>query len=94
MKASPADVGEVILEAAPQQGRPRHRGLDSGLVLRGNVITGIDDRHWSDGGVAIGADGRVHAAGLWEEVLAAARPSAQVADHRPHWIVPGMVDLH
>ena len=46
-----------------------------------------------DGGLLVGATGRIQAAGPFEAV-SAAHPGAEVTDLRPSWILPGLVDLH
>jgi guanine deaminase len=67
-------------------------------VLRGRVLTfveepqGVDDhqsyRFWEDGMVVID-DGTITEVGDY-----ASRPGAEVIDHRPHLIVPGLIDPH
>jgi guanine deaminase len=47
----------------------------------------------ADGGLLVGEDGRIHAAGAFLEV-AAKHPGFEAQDLRPHWILPGLVDLH
>ncbi len=47
----------------------------------------------SDGGLLIGADGRIEASGPFAQV-AALRPGAVAEDLRPCWILPGLIDLH
>ena len=47
----------------------------------------------ADGGLQVGEDGRIVAAGPFA-ALRAAQPEAEVRDLRPHWILPGLVDLH
>lgn len=47
----------------------------------------------ADGGLLVGPEGRIEAAGPFE-ALRAARPDVPVQDLRPHWILPGLVDLH
>ncbi len=46
-----------------------------------------------DGGLLVDGEGRIVDAGPFEAV-AAAHPGAEVLDLRPHWILPGLVDLH
>lgn len=46
-----------------------------------------------DGGLLVGEDGRIKAAGAFEKI-AATHPGLEVTDLRPHWILPGLVDLH
>jgi guanine deaminase len=50
-------------------------------------------RDLPDGGMVVDAAGRIVAVGSFQE-LAAAHPGEPVADLRPHWIMPGLVDLH
>ena len=67
-------------------------------VLRGRVLTFVDEpqavddhqsyRFWEDGMVVIEA-GRITEVGDYD-----ARPGAEVIDHRPHLIVPGLIDPH
>ncbi len=69
-------------------------------ILRGRVLSfisepqGADDtesyRYIEDGAVAI-ADGRIVSVGPFEETNAA---DVTVIDHRPHLIVPGLIDPH
>ena len=47
----------------------------------------------ADGGLLVGEDGRIRAAGAFEKI-AAEHPGLEVTDLRPHWILPGLVDLH
>jgi len=47
----------------------------------------------ADGGLVVDAGGRILAAGPFPAV-AAAHPREAVADLRPFWILPGLVDLH
>ena len=47
----------------------------------------------ADGGLLVGEDGRIRAAGAFEKI-AAEHPRLEVTDLRPHWILPGLVDLH
>jgi guanine deaminase len=47
----------------------------------------------ADGGLRVGSDGRIQAAGAFADI-AAAHPGAELQDLRPHWILPGLVDLH
>ena len=46
-----------------------------------------------DGGLVVDAAGRIAAAGPFAEV-AQAHPGEELRDLRPHWILPGLVDLH
>lgn len=72
------------------------------MLLRGRVLTfrrepaGIDDtgayRYLEDGAVQV-RDGRIVATGDYSEIAAAAA-GADMADHRPHLILPGLIDTH
>lgn len=64
------------------------------VLLHGQVLAAADGPQWADGGVWIDDSGRVRAIGNWPEVAAAAGPAVPIRDHRPHWIVPGIIDLH
>ena len=67
-------------------------------VLRGRVLTFVDEpqavddhqsyRFWEDGMVVID-NGKITEVGDY-----APRPGAEVIDHRPHLIVPGLIDPH
>ena len=67
-------------------------------VLRGRVLTFVDEpqavddhqsyRFWEDGMVVI-EHGKIAEVGDY-----ATRPGAEVIDHRPHLIVPGLIDPH
>ena len=67
-------------------------------VLRGRVLTFVDEpqavddhqsyRFWEDGMVVI-EHGKITEVGDY-----APRPDAEVIDHRPHLIVPGLIDPH
>jgi guanine deaminase len=46
-----------------------------------------------DGAMVVDAAGRIVAAGTFAEV-AAAHPGEELTDLRPHWILPGLLDLH
>src|SRR5688572_1584615 len=67
---------------------------NDGVVLRGQVVSEIDALPSHDGAVWAASDGTVRAVGQWQDVSAAAGPRVHVEDHRPAWIVPGMIDLH
>ena len=63
-------------------------------VLRARVLTPLDaggTRYESDGGIAVGADGRISDVGPWPLVSAA---TGRIIDLRPLVLLPGMVDLH
>jgi guanine deaminase len=72
----------------------------TGLVLRGRVLSfiaepqGPDDvtsyRYWEDGAVFI-SDGKVVSVGDYHAHNIA---GASVVDHRPHLILPGLIDAH
>lgn len=47
----------------------------------------------ADGGLLVDEFGRIQAVGVFEEI-AALHPSADIRDLRPHWILPGLIDLH
>jgi guanine deaminase len=73
------------------------------LLIRGRVLTfidepqGIDDaasyRYVEDGAVLV-RNGKVAMAGEHAEVSRMAAPSVTVADHRPHLVLPGLIDTH
>lgn len=73
------------------------------LLIRGRVLTfidepqGIDDaasyRYVEDGAVLV-RNGKVAMAGEYTEVSRMAAPSVTVADHRPHLVLPGLIDTH
>ncbi|MDR3670534.1 MAG: guanine deaminase [Holophaga sp.] len=46
-----------------------------------------------DGAMVVDSTGRIEAVGSFAEV-AAAHPGHELRDLRPHWILPGLVDLH
>ena len=70
-------------------------------VLRGRVLTFIDEpqgrddsasyRYIEDGAVVIGGDGRILMIGEFRPEAAAHH---RVIDHRPHLILPGLIDPH
>jgi guanine deaminase len=73
------------------------------LLIRGRVLTfinepqGIDDtasyRYVEDGAVLV-RNGKVAMAGNHAEVSRMAAPGVTVADHRPHLVLPGLIDTH
>jgi guanine deaminase len=75
----------------------------SELLIRGRVLTfieepkGIDDtasyRYVEDGAVLV-RNGKVAMAGDHAEVSRMATPGVTVADHRPHLVLPGLIDTH
>lgn len=72
-------------------------------ILRGRVLTfleepqAVDDhasyRYIEDGAVVIG-DGKIIMVGEWNERAASHHSDADIIDHRPHLIVPGLIDPH
>jgi guanine deaminase len=72
----------------------------TGLVLRGRVLTFVAEpqgrhdaasyRYWEDGAVFIN-DGRIVSVGDYHAHNIA---GASVVDHRPHLILPGLIDAH
>ncbi|WP_432346162.1 guanine deaminase [Shinella yambaruensis] len=75
----------------------------SELLIRGRVLTflaepqGIDDtaawRYIEDGAVFV-RGGKVVEIGEHAEVSRRAGPGVAVADHRPHLVLPGLIDTH
>lgn len=73
------------------------------LLIRGRVLTfrdepqGLDDsasyRYIEDGAVLV-EDGRIARLGEYAQVSAEAGGEVQLADHRPHLILPGFIDTH
>jgi guanine deaminase len=75
--------------------------MTSKTLLRGRVLT-FDRRpetdedttaytYLTDGGILIGADGLVESVGDFDSIEAS---DATIVDHRPHLIVPGLIDPH
>jgi hypothetical protein len=64
------------------------------LVLRGEVVLSAGSRGLELADAIAIADGRVVAAGSWEDVSNAAPTGARVLDVRPSVIVPGIHDFH
>jgi guanine deaminase len=70
-------------------------------VLRGRVLTFIEEpqgrddtasyRYIEDGAVVIGDDGRIIMIGAFD---AKAATGLEIIDHRPHLILPGLIDPH
>ncbi|MBL0313890.1 MAG: guanine deaminase [Holophagaceae bacterium] len=60
-------------------------------LLWSNSLTELRDIE--DGALLVDEAGRILASGLFEEV-AAQCPRAEIQDLRPHWILPGLIDLH
>ena len=50
-------------------------------------------RDVKEGGLLVDDAGRIVASGAFDEI-AAQHPRAKVLDLRPHWILPGLIDLH
>jgi len=50
-------------------------------------------KEFADGGLLVDEAGRIVDLGVFE-ALEAAHPGAEVMDLRPHWILPGLIDLH
>ncbi|MCA1367084.1 guanine deaminase [Bradyrhizobium sp. BRP14] len=75
----------------------------SDLLIRGRVLTfvrepeGIDDttsyRFFEDGAVLI-SSGKIAAVGPYGDVAKQADSGVQIADHRPHLVLPGLIDTH
>lgn len=73
------------------------------LLLRGRTLTflrrpeGVGDlsalRYEEDGGLLVDG-GRIVAAGPYAEVEARAGADAEIVDHRPNLILPGLIDTH
>jgi guanine deaminase len=75
----------------------------SDLLIRGRVLTfvrepqGIDDsgsyRLYEDGAVLV-SSGKVAGVGSYGDVAKQAREGVKIADHRPHLVLPGLIDTH
>ncbi|WP_026622710.1 guanine deaminase (plasmid) [Ensifer sp. WSM1721] len=75
----------------------------SDLLIRGRVLTfirepeGIDDtssyRFLEDGAVLV-SSGKIAAVGPYGDVAKQADSGVQIADHRPHLVLPGLIDTH
>lgn len=73
------------------------------LLIRGRVLSfrdepqSLDDtqsyRYIDDGAVLV-ENGRIARLGDYADVIAQAGSNVQVADHRPHLILPGFIDTH
>jgi guanine deaminase len=73
------------------------------LLLRGRVLTFTDDpgrddeasayRYFEDGGVLI-SGGKIVRLGDFPDVSKSAPKEAEHIDHRPHLIIPGLIDTH
>lgn len=75
----------------------------SSQALRGRLLWYVDDpevagvaasRRYVEDGLLVVADGRVQAAGEASALLPGLPPGTRVADHRPHLLVPGLIDPH
>ncbi|WP_085027434.1 guanine deaminase [Ensifer aridi] len=75
----------------------------SDLLIRGRVLTfvrepeGIDDtasyRFFEDGAVLV-SSGKIAAVGPYGDVAKQADGGVPIADHRPHLVLPGLIDTH
>jgi len=75
----------------------------SDLLIRGRVLTfvsepqGIDDgdsyRFYEDGGVLV-RNGKIAGVGCYGDVARQAETGVRIADHRPHLVMPGLIDTH
>lgn len=75
----------------------------SELLIRGRVLTfikepdGIDDtasyRFFEDGAVLV-RNGKIAGVGYHADVARQAGEGVKVADHRPHLVLPGLIDTH
>ncbi|MBD8875620.1 guanine deaminase [Roseibium polysiphoniae] len=72
-------------------------------LLRGRLLsfksspTGPNDTSaytYEEDGALLIRDGKIIANGIYAEVLTAASPTAQEVDHRPHLLLPGLIDTH
>nr|WP_209008320.1 guanine deaminase [Roseibium polysiphoniae] len=72
-------------------------------MLRGRLLsfksspTGPNDTSaytYEEDGALLIRDGKIIANGIYAEVLTAASPTAQEVDHRPHLLLPGLIDTH
>jgi guanine deaminase len=73
------------------------------LLLRGRVLTFMDEpgrddeasayRYFEDGGVLI-SGGKIVRLGDFSDVSKSAPKEAEHIDHRPHLIIPGLIDTH
>lgn len=72
-------------------------------ILRGRVLTFLEEpqaaddhasyRYIEDGAVVIG-DGKILMVGEWNERAASHHAESEIIDHRPHLILPGLIDPH
>lgn len=72
-------------------------------LIRGRVLSfhrrpaGIDDRRshlYEEDGAVLVADGAIVAAGAFAAVARQAGPDHRLVDHRPHLVLPGLIDAH
>src|SRR6478609_1276806 len=73
------------------------------LLIRGRVLTFVDEpngledtasyRYFEDGAVLVRA-GRVVTSGPYDRVKGLATADAEIADHRPNLVLPGLIDTH
>ena len=75
----------------------------SDLLLRGRVLSfhtkpeSLDDRAsylYAEDGAVLVRDGKIIAAGDYEQVARQAGEGVKTVDHRPHLILPGFIDAH
>lgn len=75
----------------------------SELLIRGRVLTFIDEPKsiddtasylTVDDGAVLVRDGKIAAVGDYDDIRKSAGPGVAVADHRPHLILPGLIDPH
>lgn len=73
----------------------RDRRFDP-VLHRGPVYTHLTGAGWlndDDGAIAVSEVGRIEAVGRFDS-LAGRFPGRRVIDHRPHLLIPGLVDCH
>jgi len=66
------------------------------FTMRARVLSPLDSggtTYLADGGLEVGADGRIAAVGDWSDI-SAGTPPKDVVDLRPLLVLPGLVDLH
>lgn len=66
------------------------------MLFRAHLLSPCEParlREIPDGALVVDPAGRITAAGPFAE-MAAAHPGEPVQDLRPHWILPGLIDLH
>jgi guanine deaminase len=73
------------------------------LLIRGRILTFLDEPrdiadtasyHYIEDGALLVADGRIIAMGDYADVAPSAAPDTPIADHRPHLVLPGLIDAH